>query len=159
LPNFLVSYFWKPAVYFEEKNLVDTLCQFPEIQTYTLKKLPCGVQSVDFIVNGPGVIANQTKESVTILFDEAGQTEIIARAISLCGEAADTLHITVLEPSTAVLDLGPDRAVCDKGVAVLDAGPVFQNTAGTTVLPNKPTRPPPCPANTGWMYGMIAETN
>ncbi|MCK6693733.1 MAG: PQQ-binding-like beta-propeller repeat protein, partial [Thermoanaerobaculia bacterium] len=50
LPNFLVSYFWKLAVWFEEADLEDTVCQLPTVQTYSLKKLPCGVQSVDFQV-------------------------------------------------------------------------------------------------------------
>ncbi|MCC6460940.1 MAG: hypothetical protein IT260_10750, partial [Saprospiraceae bacterium] len=147
LPNFLVNSFWKPAIWFDQDNLDDTLCQLPLEQTFSLKKLPCGVLSVDWAISGTGTITGQTRETVTVRFDQPGQAQIIAHANSACGEAADTLRLTVLQPSAAILELGPDRVLCNNEVTVLDAGPGFhqyrwhdgstEQTVTTTLAPGK----------------------
>ncbi|MBK6929806.1 MAG: hypothetical protein IPH12_02720 [Saprospirales bacterium] len=145
LPNFPVSYFWKPAIWFDSADLVDTICQTPQEQTFYLKKLSCGIQSVDWAISGSGTILNQSKETVTVRFDQAGQATLVAHAVAACGEAADTLQVAVLEPSTAVLNLGPDHAVCANGVTELDAGPGFQKYQwydGSTGQTNTPAAGP-----------------
>jgi|GEM_PF-1081258 len=74
-----------------------------------------------------------------VSFDAPGEGDLIVTNYTQCGAQADTLHLVVAEPFNKILDLGPDRVVCDNGVFTFNAGSGFaryrwQNGALDSVL-------------------------
>jgi len=125
LPNFMAQLFWKPTLNIDPKTEIDSICLPASIHTFSLEKLSCGIQSVEWALSGPATIIQEWRDSVAIRFDQQGQMMLIARGTAACGNAADTTYIVLSEMAGNVLDLGPDRLICKTGVEQFDAGPGF----------------------------------
>ncbi|MEO6760406.1 MAG: gliding motility-associated C-terminal domain-containing protein, partial [Saprospiraceae bacterium] len=81
-----------------------------------------------------------------ITYTAPGEGQLVITAHTPCGTATDTLDVVVHAPFNKMLDLGPDRTVCDNGVFTFNAGSGFakyrwQNGSPdsilTTLLPGK----------------------
>ncbi len=147
LCNFVSSYFAEPApVKFSKEFSPDTICDLNQTYFYKLELGCLDHDSIIWKMEGLSGTLSVALFNAFATFDAPGSGRIIVTAYTECGVVADTLQIVVAEPFDKILDLGPDRVVCDNGVVTLDAGNGFtryrwQNGSPdsllTTLLPGK----------------------
>ncbi len=102
----------------------DSICTLGDSLQYTLQFKACSVDSVIWKLNGGGLYVVNPK-LVTAVFDQPGTYRLTALVFSPCIVEADTFLIYVDTSGMRTLDLGPDIALCENGVRVLDAGAGF----------------------------------
>ena len=143
--NCITSDFLKPHIAFltDARN---SICTNTPV-AYQIKNLSCDVDSIHWTWSGNLPVAIQDNyQYASVTYLGPGQGDLIVTAFTPCGVASDTLPVTVFAPTTKILNLGPDRTVCDNGVFTFNAGSGFaqyrwQNglpdSVLTTILPGK----------------------
>ena len=144
--NCITSDFLQPHIAFDA-DARDSVCTVPmQPVSYTLKNVHCDVDSIQWILNGLAGNITANYQYASVVYPSSGQGQLIVKAYTACGLASDTLNVTVNAPTTNILNLGPDRTVCDNGVFTFNAGSGFaqyrwQNGSPdsvlTTILPGK----------------------
>lgn len=124
LPQFPAHYFKEPLLRFRQPA-ADTICQTGQIVSYQVAHNECSDQDIRWTLEGLQGEITALGDTALVRYASAGQGRLIATQTTACGTVADTLQILVLSVAPPKLDLGPDRVLCDGGVAVLDAGPGF----------------------------------
>ena len=143
--NCITSDFRRPHIAFPP-DAPDSICTLNSPVAYQIKNVACDVDSIRWSLVGlDGTItSNYQYADVTYLHPAQGQ--LIVTAFTACGQATDTLPVTVHAPFSKILNLGPDRTVCDNGVFTCHVGSGFakyrwQNGSTdsvlTTLLPGK----------------------
>lgn len=144
LVNIVQSYVAAPAAVTLSQNTPDTLCIPGATGIYKADRDCNTSDSITWKLEGLSGTLTTGADSAMITFDAPGEGSLIVTNYSACGTASDTLHLVVAEPADKILDLGPDRIVCDNGVFTFNAGSGFaryrwQNGAPdsmlTTLLP------------------------
>ncbi len=120
----IASYITKPRIIFPY-DAPDTICLSGGPVAYRVKGVACGTDSVAWSLQGISGVVQANADSAFVTYMATGEGLLVAQAHTPCGIAADTLRVVVSEASQAVLDLGPDRAVCDNGVFTFHAGSGF----------------------------------
>ncbi len=124
----------------------DSICVLNSPTSYYIKNIDCDVDSIQWSLIGLNgtIVPNYQYANVTYL--GPGQGQLIVTAYTKCGQAADTLPVTVHAGFSKILNLGPDRTVCDNGVFTFNAGSGFYryrwqdgstDSVLTTLLPGK----------------------
>ena len=143
--NCITSDFRGPHIAFPP-DAPDSICTLNSPVAYQIKNVACDVDSIRWSLVGlDGTItSNYQYADVTYLHPAQGQ--LIVTAFTACGQATDTLPVTVHAPFSKILNLGPDRTICDNGVFTCHVGSGFakyrwQNGSTdsvlTTLLPGK----------------------
>ena len=143
--NCITSDFRQPHIAFPT-DAPDSICTLNAPVSYQIKSVNCDVDSIQWSLAGlTGTIVSMYQYA-TVTYLAPGQGQLIITAYTACGQASDTLAVTVYAPLNKILNLGPDRTVCDNGVFTFNAGNGFaqyhwQNgstdSVFTTLLPGK----------------------
>jgi PKD repeat protein len=102
----------------------DSLCTLGDTLQYALEFKACSVDSVIWKLSG-GALHVINPKLVSAIFDQPGTYTLTALVFSPCIVEADTFLIFIDSSGMRTLDLGPDIALCENGVRVLDAGSGF----------------------------------
>lgn len=148
-PNCIASDFRQPHIAFPP-NAPDSICTLNSPTNYYLKNVHCGVVSIQWSLVGLAgtlfwsLVHDSLYAQVTYI--SPGHGQLIITVFTACGQASDTLSVTVHAGFSKNLDLGPDRTVCDNGVFTFNAGNGFlryrwqdgsTDSVLTTLLPGK----------------------
>ncbi|MEO6037069.1 MAG: hypothetical protein ABIQ93_01570, partial [Saprospiraceae bacterium] len=145
LCNVIASDLRRPHIAFPA-DAPDSICTLNSPVFYQLKNVPCDVTAIDWSLVGLTGTVQSTYQYATVTYAGPGQGLLIVTAHTDCGLAADTLPVMVHAGVNQILNLGPDRTVCDNGVFTFHAGGGFakyrwQNGSPdsvlTTLLPGK----------------------
>lgn len=125
LVNIVQSYVAAPVSIALAQETPDTVCT-PGVPLVYHAATSCSpFDSITWNLEGLQGTVSPVADSAFVTFNAPGEGRLIVTKYSSCGTAADTLHIVVTEPFNKILDLGPDRVVCDNGVFTFHAGSGF----------------------------------
>lgn len=123
LPSFPQDFF--PKAFEVEITGPDTICQLLTTEIYTLEADVCSVDSIQWQVSGNANWQANGATTVQVEFNATGVYQITALVFSPCAIVSDTFTVYVDNSGNLTPDLGPDLAVCENGVRVLDPGAGF----------------------------------
>ncbi len=143
--NCISSDFYQPSISFPPEA-PDSICTLNVPINYFIKNVNCDVDSIHWSLAGLSGIVTTNYQYANITYLSPGQGQLVVTAFTDCGPVSDTLPITVHNVSNKILNLGPDRTVCDNGVFTFNAGSEFvryrwqdgsTDSILTTLLPGK----------------------
>ncbi|MEO6760263.1 MAG: hypothetical protein ABIO24_12470, partial [Saprospiraceae bacterium] len=122
--NVITSDFRQPHIAFLP-DARDSICTLNTPVFYQLKNVGCDVTDIQWSLVGLTGTISPNYQYANITYTAPGEGQLIVTAHTPCGMATDTLAVVVYAPFNKMLDLGPDRTVCDNGVFTFNAGSGF----------------------------------